>query len=80
MGDETPLDLGKHFSEFIQLKIAEGRYDSATDVVRAALRLLEREELQREALQAALDAGLQSGEAVPFNMDDYINRRFWSTD
>lgn len=33
----TSVSLGEHFSSFIEAQVAEGRYNSASDVVRAAL-------------------------------------------
>ena len=35
------IHLGKHFEQFVQQQIAHGRYQNASEVVRAALRLLE---------------------------------------
>ncbi|WP_349370721.1 type II toxin-antitoxin system ParD family antitoxin [Salinarimonas sp.] len=41
------LDLGDHYERFITRQIAEGRFANASDVVRAALALLEQRERQR---------------------------------
>ena len=44
MGKNTSISLGDHFEKFIQQEISTGRYSSASEVVRTALRLLEDEE------------------------------------
>ena len=40
--------LGEHFDELIDRRVRSGRYNNASEVVRAALRLLEDEETARE--------------------------------
>lgn len=61
--------IGKHFEEFIRDQIRAGRYMSASEVVRDALRLLEEEEDRRkaslEALRAEVTEGLESGKGRP---------------
>ena len=54
MAKSTSFTLGDHFADFVETKVAEGRYASASDVVRAGLRLLEDQETQLAALRAAL--------------------------
>ncbi|HTX97549.1 MAG TPA: type II toxin-antitoxin system ParD family antitoxin, partial [Mycobacterium sp.] len=41
MGKNTSFSLDEHYSAFIDDEVASGRYRSASDVVRSALRLLE---------------------------------------
>jgi antitoxin ParD1/3/4 len=61
MGKSTSFTLGDHFSRFVADQLGQGRYGSASDVVRAGLRLLEAEDAQLAALRAALIEGEQSG-------------------
>lgn len=57
----TSVTLGEHFSSFVSSKIAEGRFQSASEAVRAGLRLLEAEETRLEMLKAAIQEGIDSG-------------------
>ena len=71
----TSVSLGEHFSGFISAQVDAGRYGSASDVVRAGLRLLEEHEAKVKALQEALIAGEQSGEAREFDFDAFLARK-----
>lgn len=57
--------IGEHFEQFIRKQIEGGRYASASEVVRDALRLLEQEEQRRlaalNALREEIKKGLASG-------------------
>ena len=75
MGKNTSFSLGDHFTSFIDEKVEQGRYGSASDVVRAGLRLLEEEEAKLTALRAAIDEGDASGPATPFDFDAFIARK-----
>ncbi|WP_274630843.1 type II toxin-antitoxin system ParD family antitoxin [Arvimicrobium flavum] len=74
MPRNTSVSLGEHFAGFIDDQLRAGRYASASDVVRAALRLLEEHETKVEALRAALIEGEQSGPALPFDSDAFLKR------
>ena len=63
MAKNTSVSLGDHFEEFIGSQIGSGRYGSASEVVRAGLRLLETSESKLDVLRKALVAGERSGRA-----------------
>lgn len=71
----TSVSLGEHFTGFISAQVDAGRYGSASDVVRAGLRLLEEHEAKVKALQDALVVGEQSGEPRPFDFDSFKARK-----
>jgi antitoxin ParD1/3/4 len=75
MTKNTSFSLGEHFTAFIDAEIATGRYASASDVVRASLRLLEEREAQLAALRTALQDGEESGAATPFDFDAFVARK-----
>lgn len=72
MAQNTSISLDDHFSRFLAREVATGRYRSASEVVRAGLRLLEDQEAQMAALRAALVAGEESGEPQHFDFDAFI--------
>lgn len=61
MAKNTSISLGEHFDGFIARQLESGRYSSASEVVRAALRLLENSESKLDALRRILNEGEQSG-------------------
>ena len=75
MSKNTSFSIGKHFSDFIDQQVKESRYGSASDVVRAGLRLLEEQEAKLAALRAALIEGEQSGPSTPFDFEAFIARK-----
>lgn len=75
MSRNTSISLGDHFASFIDQQVQGGRYGTASDVVRAGLRLLEEHEARLQALRAALVEGEQSGPAEPLDFDEFIARK-----
>lgn len=75
MAKNTSMSLGDHFASFIDIQVQAGRYGSASDVVRAGLRLLEEHEAKVKTLQDALIQGEQSGEPQPFDFDGFKARK-----
>jgi len=75
MTKNTSISLGDHFGSFVDRQVAEGRYGSASEVVRAGLRLLEEHEIRLAALRAALTEGEQSGPSQPFDFDRFLERK-----
>ena len=57
----TSVSLGAYFEDFIKDRIAQGRYNNASEVIRAGLRLLEEDESRVMRLKAAIDEGVESG-------------------
>ena len=72
MGKNTSISLGSHFENFISSSIASGKYSSASEVVRSALRLLESEEMKLKELRNALIEGENSQMFENFNADKHL--------
>ena len=72
MPRNTSVVLSDHFNDFITKAVESGRYSSASDVVRAGLRMLELEEQKLERLRAELQKGIDSGFAEDFDLDDFL--------
>jgi antitoxin ParD1/3/4 len=62
----TSMTLGEHWEGFIQNQIKSGRYASASEVVRAALRELESKSEALDALRDHLAPGAQQARAGDF--------------
>lgn len=65
----TSVALSPHFENFVREQVDSGRFNNASEVVRAGLRLLEDQqtqaELQMDALKAAIASGMASGAGIP---------------
>ena len=68
------ISLTKQLDRFVAKKIASGRYENASEVVRAGLRTLEREELEYDAKLAALRAAIEEGDASGVAPGDVVAR------
>ena len=68
MGKITSISLGDHFENFIKQQLTSGRYGSASEVIRASLRLLEEREHNIESLRKALLDGERSGDVGELDM------------
>lgn len=74
MGRNTSILLGEHFEQFINNEVSSGRYSSASEVVRAALRLLESEETKKKQLNDALASGELSGFEKNFDSKAHLKK------
>lgn len=72
MGKNTSISLGSHFENFINSSVASGKYSSASEVVRSALRLLESEEKKLKDLRAALIEGEKSQMIDNFDAEKHL--------
>ena len=64
------MSIGSHFEEFIEAQVKNGRFQNASEVVRAGLRLLEDQELERaeraERLAKSINEAFdEPGEDIP---------------
>ena len=67
MSKNTSIVLGDHFDSFVREQLRQKRYASASELVRAGLRLLEVEESKLAHLHRALEDGEQSGIASRYS-------------
>ena len=72
MAKNTSILLGDYFDKFINYQVQSGRFSSASEVVRTALRLFEQEENQKNELIKELKKGEKSGFVRKFNRGKFI--------
>ena len=75
MAKTTSIALGDHFTTFLADQVATGRYGSASEVVRAGLRLLEEQAVNLEELRALLREEEDSGDAAGFDIDAWLAQK-----
>lgn len=68
----TSIALGKPFTDFARRKVESGEFGSTSEVVREAMRQYMAEDAKVEALERALQEGLDSGPAQPFDFDAFL--------
>ena len=68
----TSVALGTYFENFVRTKVEQGRYNNASEVIRAGLRLLEENESHLQELRMAIADGMNSGLAVDFNPQEHL--------
>ena len=72
MAKNTSILLGDYFDKFINSQVNSGRYSSASEVIRAALRMFEKEENKKKELIKALKIGEKSGFNEDFDKNDFM--------
>lgn len=75
MARTTSVTIGEQLDSFISRLIDSGRYGSASEVMRSALRLLEQQEANDEVIRQAVIAGLESGESSLSLRDIAVQRK-----
>ena len=72
MAKNTSILLGDYFDNFINSHVKSGRFSSASEVVRTALRLYEQEEKQKNELIGELKLGEKSGFVKNFDREKFV--------
>jgi antitoxin ParD1/3/4 len=72
MAKNTSILLGDYFENFINGQVKTGKFSSASEVVRAALRLLEVEEEKIKRLRYEIELGEKSGMVSDFDPEIYL--------
>ncbi|WP_446810683.1 type II toxin-antitoxin system ParD family antitoxin [Methylomonas sp. 2BW1-5-20] len=67
------ISLNPHFEELVKAKVDSGLYNSVSEVVREALRLLEERDqlraLRMDELRREIQKGIDSGDPAPLDVD-----------
>jgi len=70
MGKATSIILGEHFDQLIAQQVQIGRYGTASEVVRDALRLIEERQTAIQRFNNAIEEGYASGVSDAFSWDE----------
>jgi antitoxin ParD1/3/4 len=73
MAKNTSILLGEYFDNFINSQVKTGKFSSASEVVRAALRMFEQEETKKKELIKELIKGEKSGFVKDFNRKSFLD-------
>lgn len=71
MAKNTSILLGEYFDNFISEQIKSGKFSSASELIRTALRVFEHQESQKTLLINELKKGEKSGFSKDFNRDSF---------
>ena len=70
------VSLNPHYDSMIDELVASGQYNSASEVIRSGLRLLEQQnkeqELKTDYYKQEIQRGLDSGDAGSWDKDDFL--------
>jgi antitoxin ParD1/3/4 len=73
MNKNTSISLGNYFDQFVQSSISDGRFKNVSEVIRAGIRLLEKEEESKViALKNAIQEGIESEIAHDFESKKHL--------
>lgn len=72
MSKNTSVLLDTYFENFIQEQVKSGRFSSASEVIRTALRLFDQEQSKKKALVNELIIGKKSGFADSFDRHERL--------
>ena len=67
----TTVSLGTHFDDFVREAVSSGRYSNCSEVIRSALRDLEKKEKALAELDALLEHSIERGGGVELTPESY---------
>lgn len=73
MGRNTSILLGDYFEKFVNEQISSGKYNSVSEVIRAALRMFVQEENKAKMLVRELEKGERSGMVDNFDRESHLS-------
>ena len=73
MPGNKAIQLNEHYESFVRERVDSGEFATASEVVRAGLRLLEAETRRLDALRRALREGEESGAAQSLDLEAFLN-------
>lgn len=73
MAKNTSILIGDYFNSFINKQVKSGKFSSASEVVRAALRMFEHEEAKKTELINELKKGEKSGFVKNFKREMFLS-------
>lgn len=74
MARNTSILIGDYYESFINEQIASGKYNSVSEVIRAALRYFEQEENQTKSLINELKLGEKSSKIQNFDREKNLEQ------
>lgn len=74
MAKNTSILLGEYFENFISEQVKSGKFSSASELIRTALRVFEHEETKKSLLINELKKGEKSGFSENFNRDSFLKK------
>jgi antitoxin ParD1/3/4 len=69
------VSIGERWETFVDRIVREGRYGSASEVVREGLRLVEEREARLKALRTMLDGTIAAGQPGETDVDRLLDKR-----
>lgn len=75
MSKNTSIILGGNLESFVEDQVQVGNYASASEVIRAGLRLLAEREAKLQHLRTEIQKGVDSGVVEDFTMKGFLSNQ-----
>ncbi|MFM2392123.1 MAG: hypothetical protein RLZZ546_100 [Bacteroidota bacterium] len=74
MSKNTSIILGEYYEDMIKKEMENGKYSSASEMIREGLRLLDERSKKIEAINKALVIGEESGKPLEYNYNAFLKK------